>query len=282
MKAAFEALNTGSQSFLVRRFEEKKFSAPFHFHPEFELTLIEHGFGKRYVGAHMQDYAPGDLVLLGSNLPHCWKTEIVSPKKSESIVIQFRKDCLGETFFDTPELNLINHLLVKSNNGIHFKTKTERVIKKMEQLSSEKNSCRKLILLLEVLFELTFIKNYSLLNKETSYKELSPDEKERINTVMAYIVENFQKEISLKKAAASINLSTHAFCKYFKKITRKTFIEAVNDYRIDFATKQLVHTDETITAIGFNSGFNDISNFYKTFRQRTHQSPLSYRKAFIK
>jgi transcriptional regulator GlxA family with amidase domain len=137
-------------------------------------------------------------------------------------------------------------------------------------------------LLLEILYELTLIKNFVLLNKETSYKELSPDEKERIHTVMAYIVENFQKDISLNDAAASISMTTHAFCKYFKKVTRKTFIEAVNDYRIDFATKQLVHTDESITGIGFNSGFNDISNFYKTFRQRTHLSPLGYRKAFIK
>lgn len=282
MKATFEALNTGSQSFLVRRFEEKRFSAPFHFHPEYELTLIVYGFGKRYVGANMQDYASGDLVLLGSNLPHCWKTEKPTSKKSESIVIQFRKDCFGETFFDAPELNRINQLLIKSSHGIHFKSKTEKVKQQMEILSSEKNSCRKMILLLEVLYELTLIKNYSLLSKETSYKELSPGEKERINIVMAYIVENFQKEISLNKAAALINMSTHAFCKYFKKITRKTFIEAVNDYRIDFATKQLVHTDEAITSIGFNSGFNDISNFYKTFRQRTHHSPLSYRKAFIK
>jgi AraC-like DNA-binding protein len=282
MKAAFEALLTGEQSFLVRRFEEKSFSAPFHFHPEFELTLIVQGSGKRYIGAHMQDYSPGDLILLGSNLPHCWKTESGATKKSESIVIQFRKNFLGETFFDAPELNRICSVLLKSSHGIHFTSKTEKVKHKMEALSSEKNNSRKLILLLEILYELTLIKNFVLLNKETSYKKLSPDEKERINTVMAYIVENFQKEISLNEAAASINMTTHAFCKYFKKVTRKTFIEAVNDYRIDFATKQLVHTDKSVTVIGFNSGFNDISNFYKTFRRRTHLSPLGYRKAFIK
>ncbi len=99
---------------------------------------------------------------------------------------------------------------------------------------------------------------------------------------MAYIVDNFKNEISLNQAAVLINMTTHAFCKYFKKITRKTFIEAVNEYRVDFAARQLVHTDFAVSQIGFDSGFNDISNFYKTFKQKTKLSPLSYRKTFIK
>src|SRR6478736_9778510 len=99
MKPAFESLDTGNQSFLVRKFTEKKFSAPYHFHPEYELTLIVRGSGKRYVGSHIQHYAPGDLVLLGSNLPHCWKTENESEGSSQSIVIQFREDCMGTDFF---------------------------------------------------------------------------------------------------------------------------------------------------------------------------------------
>lgn len=280
MKAAFESLRTGAQSFLARRFEEKKFSAPYHFHPEYELTLIVQGNGKRYVGSNMQDYVSGDLVLLGSNLPHCWKTEISSTKKSESIVIQFRENCLGESFFHTPELNRVHSLLKRSNQGIHFKSKTERTKEKMNGLMNEKSSCKKLILFIDILHELTLIKDYAVLNKENYYEELSMNEKERINKVMAYIVERFQHDISLNEAAALINMTTHAFCKYFKKITRKTFIEAVNDYRIDFASRQLINTNDAVTDIGFNSGFNDISNFYKTFKDRMQLSPLGYRKAF--
>jgi AraC-like DNA-binding protein len=98
---------------------------------------------------------------------------------------------------------------------------------------------------------------------------------------MAYIVENFKNNISLKAVAATANMTPEAFCKYFKRMSRKTFIEVVNDYRIDFAIGQLVNTEKSIAQIGFDSGFNDISNFYKTFKNRTRLSPLSYRKTFI-
>lgn len=280
MKAAFEALNTGHQSFLARGFKEKKFSAPYHFHPEYELTLIIQGKGKRYVGSNMQDYVQGDLVLLGSNLPHCWKTEINATEKSESIVIQFRENCMGDSFFNSPELNRISNLLKKSMQGIHFISKSEKAKKKMNVLIQEKSSCKKLILFLDILHELTLIKDYAVLNRENYYEELSMNEKERINKVTAFIVEHFQHNISLNEAAALINMTTHAFCKYFKKITRKTFTEAVNDYRIDFASRQLINTNDVVSHIGFNSGFNDISNFYKTFKSRTKLSPLGYRKAF--
>ena len=105
---------------------------------------------------------------------------------------------------------------------------------------------------------------------------------ERMNAVMAYIVDNFQSTITLAGAAAAASMTPEAFCKYFKKITRKTFIEAVNDYRVDFAVRQLLHTDKQVAQIGFDSGFNDISNFHKTFKARLHTSPLYYRNSFLK
>lgn len=282
MKAAFESLNTGNQSFLVRKFIEKVFSAPYHFHPEYELTLIVRGSGKRYVGSHMQNFFSGDLVLLGPNLPHCWKTENEAAGKSESIVIQFREDCMGEDFFNKPEMQAIRNLLNKSNNGVYFKDDVDALKQKMIVLLNEKDDCRKFITLIDLLHTLTLTSAQTILNRKHYYDALSFNEKERINKVMAYIVDNFQQEISLNDAAALINMSTHAFCKYFKKITRKTFVEAVNDYRIDFAARQLAHTDNAVAQIGYDSGFNDISNFYKTFKERMKLSPLSYRKAFVK
>jgi AraC-like DNA-binding protein len=282
MKPAFESLDTGNHSFLVRKFTEKKFSAPYHFHPEYELTLIVRGSGKRYVGSHIQHYASGDLVLLGSNLPHCWKTENEAEGSSQSIVIQFREDCMGAGFFNKPELHSIRSLLDKSNNGIYFKDHDKALEQKMIVLSNEKDDCNKFILLIALLHTLALTNAQTILNRQHYYEALSFNEKERINKVMAYIVDNFQHGISLNAAAALINMTTHAFCKYFKKITRKTFIEAVNDYRIDFAARQLVHTENAVAQIGYDSGFNDISNFYKTFKEKMKLSPLAYRKAFVK
>ena len=281
MKASFESIKaSGNSSFVTRQFIEERFSAPYHFHPEYELTLILKGRGKRYVGTHMHDYEEGDLVLIGSNLPHCWKTTTGSTGKSISIVVHFQKDFLGSAFFSVPEMTRILQLLKNSSSGIQFTGNTLLLQQKIKAILNEAVSFRKLVLLLDILHDLADHHQYLILDKQNQYPLLPAVEKERIHAAMAYIVENFQKNISLKAVAATTSMTPEAFCKYFKKLTRKTFIEVVNDYRIDFAIGQLVNTEKPIVQIGFDSGFNDISNFYKTFKDRTTLSPLTYRKTF--
>ncbi len=284
MKASFESLQASTlQSFLVRKFEEKAFSAPYHFHPEFELTYIVTGTGKRYVGSHMQDFCPGDFVMLGAHLPHCWKSgETKRGEKSSSVVIQFLPQFLGDDFFAKPELTSILRLLQRSSNGIHFTGSTDVYKGKMNALLEEANSFKRLIQFLDLLHELSMLRRYTLLDKQKKETELSDTEQQRIHAVMAYIIDNFKHSVSLTQAASVINMTPHSFCRYFKKITRKTFIEAVTDYRIDYSAQQLIDTQHPISQIGFDSGFNDISNFYKTFRERMKQSPLSYRNTFLK
>lgn len=282
MKPNFESVYAaGNNSFLVRKFEEKKFSAPYHFHPEYELTLILHGYGKRYVGTHMNDFIPGDFVLLGAHLPHCWKTDNAGMEENcSSIVIQFRKDFLGAGFLSLPETHGIAKLLSNSSHGIQFTGDTETWKQKVIAILREKDGFKKMLLLLELLHQLSGEKACRLLSKQYAYSQLSATGQERMNAVMAYIVDNFQSAITLAGAASAANMTPQAFCKYFKKITRKTFIEAVTDYRIDFAVRQLVHTSKPVAQIGFDSGFNDISNFHKTFKARLQLSPLGYRNNF--
>src|ERR1700751_2440295 len=123
IKAAYEVLQPASgHSFLVRKFGETAFDAPYHFHEEFELTYIVEGRGKRYVGSHMEDFFAGDLVLLGSNLPHCWKLEPNLPGEEDAsaIVIQFNINFLGDEFFNKVELQNVKKLFQKSASGISF------------------------------------------------------------------------------------------------------------------------------------------------------------------
>ncbi|HZI68986.1 MAG TPA: AraC family transcriptional regulator, partial [Hanamia sp.] len=107
------------------------------------------------------------------------------------------------------------------------------------------------------------------------------DNRERINKIFAYIVENFHEEVFLNKAAEIIGMTPNAFCKFFKKMTRKTFMETVINYRINSATQQLTETDKSITDICFECGFRDVSHFYKTFSAHMKMSPLNYRKQFL-
>ena len=151
----------------------------------------------------------------------------------------------------------------------------------MESVFAEKNHFKKLMMMLEILNQLSVSKEYVLLNKKNSVSVQIDDNHMRINKVYAYIVENFHDEVFLNKAADIIGMTPNAFCKFFKKMTRKTFMETVINYRINFATQQLTETDKSITDICFESGFRDISHFYKTFSSHMQISPLNYRKHFL-
>jgi AraC-like DNA-binding protein len=286
IKASYEVLQTSSgHSFLVRKFNKLGFDAPYHFHEEFELTYILHGSGKRYVGSHMEPFADGDLVLLGSNLPHCWKLEADDKEGSEAsaIVIQFSPNFLGDDVFNKPEFQNIKKLLEKSASGMSFNAGTrDAANRSLKHLAGEKNNFRMLISLLEILQRLAVSNEYTLLDQQRSVAEQSKAEQERINPVIAYLVENFRGQVSLDVASGIAHMTPNAFCKYFKKITRKTFMETVIGYRLNYATQQLVQTDKPISEISFDSGFGDVSHFYKMFKHKMHQSPLNYRKNFMR
>ena len=282
-KASFEIITSAKKgSYFIRKFDKKGFTAPFHFHPEYELTCITEGAGKRFVGNNMAGFQSNDLVFLGSNLPHCWKLDSPKNTKASSIVIQFNYDFLGEPFFESVEMAVIKKLLKRSQAGIRFRGSTRETVRKlMLQALDEKDDFKKLMILLEILNKLSTTKECNLLNKKNLVKDPSGNNRERINKVFAYIVDNFHEEISLPHASSVIGMTPNAFCKYFKKITRKTFMETVIDYRVNFATQLLTETDKTIADICFESGFGDMSHFYKMFASRMEMSPLNYRKKFL-
>ncbi len=278
-KAAFESIQPQKeQSFLMKSFGEESFSSPYHYHPEIELTLILKGEGKRYVGQNMSQYTVGDLVLLGENVPHCWKSENITKGKinASSIVIQFMKDCYGDSFFKGKELTLINRMLERSTYGICFLGESSKVARLRLIELEKKEPFQKMLAFLEILQLLASSDEFVLLNTETKAHQSSTDQT-RINNVMAYIVDNFRQEVSLEKAASLLGLTVPAFCKFFKRHTRKTFVEVVTEYRINYAQQQLMYTDHPVSKISVGSGFGDVSHFYKTFRQKQQLSPLQYR-----
>lgn len=286
IKAQFEAITRNDRaSFLVNTFALEKFTAPYHFHPEYELTWITEGTGTRFVGKSMQEYGPGDLVFLGAGLPHCWKSEDIvrGELRSHSVLVQFENAFLGPEFFAKPELESIEGLLHRSASGIRFlgNTMTE-VTARMKALSFEESRFKRMLGLLEILDILANSGDYLLLDSDGITAGSVPGERERVNTSLGYIVDNFRDKIVLDEVAAAVNMSVGAFCKYFRRATGKTFIETVTDYRVHFATKQLLATDKSMTEIAFDSGFGDVSHFFRVFRRRLKTSPLQYRKKFLK
>lgn len=284
LKAVYEAIQPNmASSFSVRTFAQEAFTAPYHYHPEYELTLIIQGTGQRFVGSHVADYGPGDLVLLGTDVPHCWKSDPGPPgqQNAVSVVVQFTRDFMGELFFARNELYAVSQLLLRSPGGLRFASPTAtQCLTPLLQLSQEVDPLDRLLLLLKLLQLLATIPDYEVLDSQQHVGRLNSAERERFHRVMEYVVEHFRGEITLARAAAVANLTPTAFCKYFKALTRKTFIKTVIDYRLQYATQQLMRTTKPVADICYDSGFGDISYFNKTFKAHLHRSPLQYRRLF--
>lgn len=248
-----------------------------HFHPEIELVYINKGNGKRHIGNHLSYYNNSQLLLLGSNLPHYGFVDRLTLNGSETVV-QFRPDFLGTDFFNIQEMTHIRYLFERSKKGVLFGKKTkERLGSKIEGLAST-SGIEKILLLLEVLNELAKSDDYKVLNADGFVFEIEPQDNAKINMIYKHISENFQKQISLNEMSEKVSMSIPAFCRYFKKVTGKTFTKLVNEYRIVHATKLLSESQMSITDISFECGFNNFSHFNKLFKEFTGKSASKYRK----
>lgn len=253
---------------------EKK---PFwHFHPEIELVYVNKGKGKRHIGNHLSYFNNSQLLLLGSNLPHNGFTDRLTINGSETIV-QFKSEFLGERFFDTPEMEGISNLFERAKKGILFGVKTKKKIGlKIEKLS-EKEGFKKILVLLEILHGLAKSEDYTILNADGFAFEAEPQDSAKIDVIFKHVNQNFQEHISLDEIADKVSMTVPAFCRYFKKITGKTFTKLVNEYRVVHATKLLSESQMSITDISFECGFNNFSHFNKLFKEFTGKSASKYR-----
>lgn len=282
LKASPEYVQTrDDHAFLLRNFGAEAFEAPYHFHPEFELTYIVQGEGKRYVGSHMERFGPGDLVLVAPNIPHCWKLDATDASTdAKAVVIQFSPDMLGSTLFEKKELTDIRNLLINNTVGSRFSESRAKHLGDMLRGLSDKKGLYGFTGLLEILQRLAEDGDSTTFSDDGITAMPTLVDQQRMGPVLAYLIDHFRGKVSLSEAASLAHMTPQAFCKYFKKATRKTFMDTVMDYRINYAIHQLVQTDKSVSEVAFESGFADVSFFYRAFKRRTKTSPLHYRRQF--
>ena len=250
-----------------------------HYHPEIELVYVNGGSGKRQVGSHISYYTEGDLILIGSNLPHCGFTNEQTGNKNET-VIQMRPDFLGNGFFEISEMKNINNLFSQAKAGIAFEGETKKRIGSKIEIMDKQSPFERLLTMLEILNELELSDEFKVLNAEVFSMEMQMQDNDRINLVFNYVKDNFQEQITLDEVAVLVSMTVPSFCRYFKKITHKTFTKFVNEYRLVHASKLLAEKPISITEICFESGFNNFSYFNKSFKEFTGKSASQYRKEF--
>ena len=261
----------------VMKHNEKRFSSPLHAHPELELVFIKSGSGKRVIGDTINRFNPGDIVLVGSALPHRWISDNNDLPPS-SIVAYFNKDAFSEGFYALKESQELANLLVKASRGLNITGFTRQVVgAKMERLA-KKNGFKKIIGLMEILHIISTSKEIDYITHDNNTSRSTDTRTDRLAEVYHYIAENFQKDISLHEIASIASLTEPAFCRLFKNRTSKSFVEYVNEIRISAACKDLQDTDLNISAIYSHCGFKTISNFNKSFKKITGFSPKEYRQ----
>jgi AraC-like DNA-binding protein len=282
MRAVFEQVKSDPlKAMLVRHIEMPTFDAPFHFHPEYELTLIIKGSGQRYVGKQVDSFQAEDLVFLGSNLPHCWinQKKEISENIAEAIVVQFNPDFLGKDFFTIPEFSGIRAFLEKSRAGleIHGSEKTGIISGLFEMLQAAPT--RRILILLDILHTLSHavsLKPIDILFGDHPFKF---SETNRFHKVFSYLIAHYTEDISLEKISKIAGLSPTSFCRYFKNVTRQSFKDVLLEFRMKQSCHLLFTTDLTIKEIAFRSGFYDIPYFNRIFKNKKGMSPNQYKKA---
>ena len=247
-----------------------------HYHPEIELVYVNGGSGKRQIGSHISYYRNGDLILIGSNLPHCAFTDSLTDHECET-VIQMKPDFLGASFFDIAEMKGVKNLFERARKGIVYHGDTKRSIGADIENLKNLNNFDRLISLIQFLKRLEEAQNYTLLNAEGFILETELQDNDRINVVFNFVKKEFQRQISLEEISEKVNMTVPAFCRYFKKITGKTFTQFVNEYRLAHAAKLLHEKQISITDVCYESGFNNFSHFNKQFKNFTGKSPSVYR-----
>lgn len=281
MKAHFEQVTLlPENSFNVFLHEVDEFDAPWHYHPEYELTLILDSQGMRYVGNNMENFEEGDLVLLGSDLPHCWKNTGANQKMARAIVMQWKENFLGEGCMNSPEFKRIHRLLNLAHQGIRFKKPVVDKAHKMMLRMLDLPPFQKLVQFLEILDFLAGVPDIQLLCEQGFADLLNYKDNERINIVHNYTKEHYQEKIRLKDIARLVHMNEESFSRFFSKTMHKPFFTFLNEYRINLACKLLIETDMQVVQISYACGYESLPFFYTQFNKFKQMPPRAYRKQF--
>ncbi len=270
-----------NQSFIFYH-EFKPFSR-WHYHPEFELVLINKGTGKRMVGDHIDSFESGDLVFIGACLPHEWlcNNEYYCSKegfKGEGIVIQFLENFLGDLFFKLPENRKLWKVLEDSAQGCLLFGNTKQIISSImiEMISMETDE--RLYALFNIFKQLGKYQEYQLLASPNFAASFQEEKNVSIKKVIQYIMQHFHEKIHIKDILEIANMSNTTFSVLFKKTYNLTFSEYLTKVRIGYACSLLTDNNKSISQVSIDSGFENLSNFNRLFKKSKNITPKEFRK----
>ncbi|GAA4238735.1 AraC family transcriptional regulator [Postechiella marina] len=254
-----------------------------HYHAQYELIYITKSTGIRFVGDSVSHFEPGDLVLVGPNLPHLWRNDSSYYKEKESsnvltFVTKFDKNFLGEDTFKIPVFHEINKLLDASKYGVSFSKEVSSSLHNELIRMANVTPTEQRIKFLNILHRLSLTTNKTLLSS-SDMRQITIENNQRIDDVLKFISDNYTSYITLNDVAEVACMTTNSFCRFFKRMTNKSFTEFLNEVRIRNASRLLIQDNLTISEVCYSVGFNTPTNFNKRFKQIMGCTPKSFREA---
>lgn len=257
--------------------------ASWHYHPQYELLYISQSSGIRFVGDSVAHFGPGDLVLVGSNLPHLWRNDAdyyaaESTRKVKTIVVKFLKDFIGQGTFQLPEFAAINQMLEESKYGLSFGKNVSRKFHQELMDIVDLPPAEQSIKLLGILQSLSQIKEREVMSS-TDMRQYASEPSKRLDAVLKYISDNYASSIQLQDVADIACMTTNSFCRFFKKMTNKSFTQFLSEVRIRNASRLLLEEENSVSQVCYLVGYNSVTNFYRQFKQIMGCTPSLYRQS---
>ncbi|WP_129715201.1 AraC family transcriptional regulator [Pedobacter sp. SYP-B3415] len=278
---------TLQSSFSIRHDIKADFGHVWHYHPELELHYTVKGEGVRFVGDNISNFGPGEMVLLGENLPHIWRCKDAyfqdhPDEQIEAKIIHFLPDCLGKYLLSLPEAYLLPKLYEKARSGmLIFGNARQELASLMDRALAAVN-LERVVVLLNILQILSETDEYStIVTGKHTFSPSNDSDNARINRIYNYTLSNYKKDISLDEVASLSNLSVTSFCRYFKAMTRKTYYDFLIEIRVSHSCRLLIENKLPTEMVCFECGFNNVSNFYRHFKKVTGMTPLEYKRKYL-
>ncbi|SFE29981.1 helix-turn-helix domain-containing protein [Thermophagus xiamenensis] len=268
--------------FLIFDRQRRLFNFPIHFHPEYEINFIANARGgRRIVGDHIGIIDDLELVMIGPNLFHGWENyKNKGDKLLHEITLQFPRDLFQHHLLRKNILKPLKDLLHNANRGILFSQETAQLAAQRLKRINKKRGFDSFLEFQSLLYELAISKNQKLLTNISFQNQNDFFNSDNIERIYHFVKENYKNRIKLEEAAKLLNMSVVSFSRLIKQRTGKTFIEFVNEIRLGYATRMLIETTKNISEICYECGFNNISNFNRTFKKKQNCTPTEFRSNF--
>ncbi len=270
--------------YIVER-HKTEFTYPLHQHKEFELNFIEKGGGvRRIVGDSVEEIADFELVLVGGeNLEHVWEQGRCKSKDIREITIQFSGDTFGSELLSKNQFTSIRRMLRRADHGLVFSVSTiMKVYSTLDTIAKEQNRFVQFLKVMYILYELSIADDSRVLASSSFAHTERSTESRRVQKVKQYINDHYAEPLKLSDLAGLVGMSPVAFSRFFRQRTNRTLSEYIVEIRLGYAARMLVDSTKSISEICYECGFNNLSNFNRTFKAKRNCTPRDFRSMFKK